>query len=285
MTDRSRLFLELLEGRVLIFDGAMGTSVHALDLPLADYHGLENCTEILNLSRPDAVERIHRDFLTAGCDAVETNTFGGMKHVLAEFDLQARCHEINRIAAQIARRAADACSTPDKPRFVVGSLGPGTKLLTLRQISYDEMLDSYYVQSCGLLEGGVDVMLIETCQDILQTKCVIEAVKRAFAKMGRRTPLMCQVTMETTGTMLLGTDIAGALVAIEAFPEVDVIGLNCATGPQEMSEHIRYLARTCTRKLSVLPNAGLPQVVNGQPHFPLSPEALAHWLLEFVAED
>lgn len=285
MSDRSKLFLELLNQRVLIFDGAMGTSVHALDLPLSDYHGLENCTEILNFSRPDAVERIHRDFLEVGCDAVETNTFGGMKHVLVEFDLQNRCHEINLKAAQIARRAADASSTPDKPRFVIGSLGPGTKLVTLRQISYDEMLDSYFTQACGLLEGGADVMLIETCQDILQTKCVIEAVKRAFTKVGRRTPLMCQVTMETTGTMLLGTDIAGALVAIEAFPEVDVIGLNCATGPQEMSEHIRYLSRTSTRKLSVLPNAGLPQVVDGRPHFPLSPEALAHWLLEFVTED
>lgn len=285
MSDRSSLFLELLNQRVLIFDGAMGTSVHALNLPLSDYHGLENCTEILNFTRPDAVERIHRDFLEAGCDAVETNTFGGMKHVLAEFDLQDRCHELNRTAAQIARRAADALSTPERPRFVVGSLGPGTKLVTLRQISYDEMLDSYFAQACGLLEGGVDVMLIETCQDILQTKCVIEAVKRAFVRTGRRTPLMCQVTMETTGTMLLGTDIAGALVAIEAFPEVDVIGLNCATGPQEMSEHIRYLARTCTRKLSVLPNAGLPQVVDGQPYFPLSPDALAHWLREFVVED
>ncbi|GMU80661.1 MAG: 5-methyltetrahydrofolate--homocysteine methyltransferase [Planctomycetota bacterium] len=282
---RSKLFLERLAEQVLIFDGAMGTSIHALDLPLSDYNGLENCSEVLNLTRPDAIESIHRSFFDVGCDAVETNTFGGMKHVLAEFDLQDRCHEINLRAAEIARRAADAASTPRQPRFVIGSLGPGTRLVTLRQISYDEMLDSYYALSLGLLEGGVDAMLIETCQDILQTKCALEAVRMAFSKVGRRTPLMCQVTMETTGTMLVGTDIAGALTAIETYPEVDVVGLNCATGPQEMSEHIRYLARTSTRCLSVLPNAGLPQLVNGQAYFPLSPDELARWLREFVEVD
>lgn len=282
---RSMLFLERLAEQVLIFDGAMGTSIHALDLPLSDYNGLENCSEILNLTRPDAIESIHRSFFDVGCDAVETNTFGGMKHVLAEFGLQDRCHEINLRAAEIARRAADAASTPRQPRFVIASLGPGTRLVTLRQISYDEMLDSYHAMSVGLLEGGVDVMLIETCQDILQTKCALEAVRLAFAKVGRRTPLMCQVTMETTGTMLVGTDIAGALTAIETYPEVDVVGLNCATGPQEMSEHVRYLARTSTRYLSVLPNAGLPQLVNGQAHFPLSPDELARWLREFVEVD
>ncbi len=278
-------FLSLARRGGLILDGAMGTSVHALDLPLSDYNGLENCTEILNFTRPDAVERIHRDFLEVGCDAVETNTFGGMKHVLAEFGLQDRCRELNVQAARIARRAADACSTPDRPRFVVGSMGPGTKLVTLRQIDYDAMLDSYFEQAVGLLEGGVDALLIETCQDILQTKVAIEAVRRAWDRAGRRTPLMCQVTMETTGTMLMGTEMAAAIAAIEAYPEVDVIGLNCATGPQEMSEHIRLLGATTSRLISVLPNAGLPQVVNGQPHFPLSPGELARWLKEFVEID
>lgn len=279
------VFLRRLAERVLIFDGAMGTSVHALDLPLSDYQGLENCTEILTLTRPDAVEEIHRSFLQVGCDAVETNTFGGMKHVLAEFDLQDRCYELNRTAAQIARRAADAFSTPDWPRFVVGSIGPGTKLISLRQIDYDTMLDSYFEQIRGLLDGGCDVLLIETCQDILQTKVAIEAARRAWERCGRRTPLMCQVTMETTGTMLMGTEIAAAVATLEVYPEVDVIGLNCATGPQEMSEHVRYLGKHSTRPISVLPNAGLPQVVDGKPYFPLSPEEMARWLREFVEQD
>lgn len=282
---RAAAFLRALDERVLVFDGAMGTSVHALDLPLSDYEGLENCTEILNFSRPDAVEQIHRSFLQVGCDAVETNTFGGMKHVLAEFDLAERCYELNLTAARIARRACDALSTAAQPRFAIGSIGPGTKLVTLRQIDYDTMLDSYYEQIRGLVDGGVDALLIETCQDILQTKVAIQAARLNFERCGRKLPLMCQVTMETTGTMLVGADIAAALTAIEAYPEVDVVGLNCATGPQEMSEHIRFLSRNCTRKLSVLPNAGLPQLVNGQPYFPLSPEELARWLKEFVEVD
>ncbi|QOJ14247.1 MAG: homocysteine S-methyltransferase family protein [Planctomycetia bacterium] len=278
-------FLAALDRGVLILDGAMGTSVHALDLALTDYQGLENCTEVLNFTRPDAVERIHRDFLEVGCDAVETNTFGGMKHVLAEFELEPRCYELNVTAAQIARRACDAYSTAERPRFVVGSIGPGTKLVSLRQVDYDFLLDSYAEQIRGLVDGGVDALLIETCQDILQTKIAIHAARMSFERIGRKLPLMCQVTMETTGTMLVGTDMAAAVTAIEAFPEVDVIGLNCATGPQEMSEHIRYLARSCTRRLSVLPNAGLPVVVNGQAHFPLAPAELARWLREFVATD
>ncbi|MGE0480835.1 MAG: methionine synthase [Phycisphaerae bacterium] len=278
-------FLEVLSQRVLVFDGAMGTSIHALDLPLGDYRDLENCSEVLNLTRPDAIEQIHRSFLEVGCDAVETNTFGGSRITLGEFGLTDRTYDINRAAAQIARRACDAFSTPQKPRFVIGSVGPGTRLVSLRQTTYDALVDSFFEQARGLLDGGADVMLIETCQDILQSKCAIEAVKRAFQRCGRRTPLMVQVTMETTGTMLVGTDMAAAVTTLEAFREVDVIGLNCATGPQEMSEHIRYLAANCTRPLSVLPNAGLPQIVNGQPHFPLAPAELARWLREFVEQD
>jgi 5-methyltetrahydrofolate--homocysteine methyltransferase len=278
-------FLAAIRERVLVFDGAMGTSLHALELPLSDYNGLENCSEILSDTRPDAIERIHRSYLEVGCDAVETNTFGGMKHVLAEFGLAGRCHELNVKSAQIARRAVEAFSTAEWPRFVVGSIGPGTKLISLRQIDYDTMLDSYFEQVRGLLDGGCDVLLIETCQDILQTKVAIEAVRRAWDRCGRRTPLMCQVTMETTGTMLMGTEIAAALTALETFPEVDVIGLNCATGPQEMSEHVRYLGKYCTRPISVMPNAGLPQVVDGKPHFPLAPEEMARWLKDFVEQD
>ena len=285
MTDTESAFVRCLTERALVFDGAMGTSIHALDLPLRDYRGLENCSEILNETRPDAIEQIHRSFLEVGCDAVETNTFGANRIVLAEFGLAERTYELNVAAARVARRAVQAYTTPDRPRFVVGSIGPGTKLISLRQVGYDELEGSYFEQIRGLLDGGADVLLIETCQDILQTKTTIQAARRAFQVCGRRVPLMCQVTMETTGTMLMGTDIAAAVVAIEAFPEVDVIGLNCATGPQEMSEHVRYLSRNCSRLISVLPNAGLPQVVDGQPRFPLTPAEMARWLREFIEVD
>ncbi len=285
MPDADCAFLRLLAERVLVFDGAMGTSIHALELPLSDYRGLENCSEVLNETCPDVIERIHRDFLDVGCDAVETNTFGANRVVLGEFGLAERTYDLNVMAAQIARRACAAYATPQRPRFVVGSIGPGTKLISLRQIGYDELLASYLEQMRGLLDGGVDVLLIETCQDILQAKTAIQAARQAFEQCGRRVPLMCQVTMETTGTMLMGTEIAAAVVALEAFPEVDVIGLNCATGPQEMSEHVRHLARHCTRHISVLPNAGLPQVVDGRPHFPLTPAELARWLREFITVD
>jgi 5-methyltetrahydrofolate--homocysteine methyltransferase len=279
------LFLRCLADRVLVFDGAMGTNLHALELALHDYHGLENCSEILNQTRPDVIEGIHRSFLEVGCDAVETNTFGANRIVLAEFGAADRTYALNVSAAQIARRACAACATPQRPRFVVGSIGPGTKLISLRQVSYDELHASYLEQIRGLLDGGVDVLLIETCQDILQTKTALAAARAAFDASGRRVPLMCQVTMEATGTMLMGTDIAAVVATLETFPEVDVLGLNCATGPQEMSEHVRYLSRTCARYLSVLPNAGLPQVVNGRPHFPLTPAELARWAHEFVVAD
>ncbi len=278
-------FLKAVEQRVLVLDGAMGTSVHTYDLPLSDYLNLENCTEILCRTRPDVIREIHRSFLEVGCDAVETNTFGSNKIVMAEFGLVDQVRELNRLAAEIARQACDAFSTPDRPRFAIGSLGPGTKLVSLRQITFDALEDSYAEQVRGLMDGGVDVILIETCQDILQCKAALAGVEIAFAEARRRVPIMVQVTMETTGTMLVGTDIAAALVALDAYPQIDVIGLNCATGPQEMSEHIRHLSHYCTRKISVVPNAGLPQVVDGQPHYPLTPDELARWLKEFVEED
>ncbi|GMV97027.1 MAG: 5-methyltetrahydrofolate--homocysteine methyltransferase [Phycisphaerae bacterium] len=278
-------FSAALDQRVLVFDGAMGTGVHAFDLPLSDYLGHENCTEILCLTRPDVIREIHAGFLRVGCDAVETNTFGANKIVMAEFGLVDRVRELNRVAARIARDACRAFSTPDRPRFAVGSMGPGTKLVSLRQTTFDALADSYAEQARGLIEGGVDALLIETCQDILQCKAAIAGIETAFAEMHRRVPIMVQITMETTGTMLVGTDIAAALVALDAYPQVEVIGLNCATGPQEMSEHVRYLSAHCTRKLSVIPNAGLPLVVDGRPFYPLTPDELARWLAEFVEQD
>ncbi|MCH7871509.1 MAG: methionine synthase [Planctomycetes bacterium] len=266
-------------------DGAMGTSIHALDLPLSDYRDLENCIEILNETRPDAIEGIHRGFLEVGCDAVETNTFGANKIVLAEYDIAERAYDLNVQSARIARKVAYEFSTPERPRFVIGSIGPGTKLITLRQVDYDTMLESYAEQARGLIAGGVDALSIETCQDILQCKTAVYAARTAMTGAGVRLPLIVHVTMETTGTMLVGTDIAAALVALDAFPEIDVIGLNCATGPQEMSEHIRHLARRSRRPISVMPNAGLPRLVDGKSHFPLAPDELAKWLLEFVEVD
>ena len=278
-------FVKRLEREVLIFDGAMGTSIHAHGLPLEDYRGLENCSEILSETRPDVIEQIHRSFLDAGCDVVETNTFGANPIVLAEYELAQRTYDLNVQAARIARRAVEACSTPEHPRFVAGSIGPGTQLVSLRQTTYDTLADGYVEQIRGLLDGGADLLLIETCQDILQVKAAIHAARSAFEVCGRAVPLMCQVTMETTGTMLLGTDIAAALTTLEAFPEVAVIGLNCATGPQEMSAHVRHLAANCSRRISVMPNAGLPQLVDGHPHFPLTPREFARWLLEFIEVD
>ncbi len=278
-------FLECLKTRVLFFDGAMGTAIQDRDLPLSDYNDLENCSEVITLTRPDVIVETHAEFLRVGCDAIETNTFGGMKHVLAEFDLAERTYEINRTAAELARGVADKFATTDKPRFVAGSMGPGTKLPTLRQIDWDTVVDSYAEQVRGLLDGGVDLLAIETCQDILQAKGALWAAVSTMTERGRTVPIIVQVTMETFGTMLVGTDLAAAVAALDAYPEIQVIGFNCATGPQEMSEHVRYLKQNCDRFLSVQPNAGLPQLVEGKPHYALTPDELAKWLKEFVEVD
>ncbi|MBL8843474.1 MAG: methionine synthase [Planctomycetes bacterium] len=275
---------ELARQRIVLFDGGMGTALMQRKLPLADYLDCENCSETVNLARPDVVEEIHRSFFAAGCDAVETNTFGANEVVLAEFDLAARTREINRIAAQIARKAAAAFETKERPRYVVGSIGPGTRLPSLGHTTFAVLEKSYHEQAQGLLDGGVDALLIETCQDILQTKAALCGVLSAQEARGVKLPLMVQLTMETTGTMLVGTELAAALVALEPYP-IDVLGLNCATGPQEMGEHVAYLCRHAPMIVSCQPNAGLPQMVDGQPHYPLKPADLARWLERFVRED
>ena len=288
-------FLESLKDRILIVDGAMGTSVFAHDLSVeADYRGCENCPEILIESRPDVIESIHTRFLEAGADCIETNTFGGNKIVLAEFDLQDRTYALNKSAAEIARRAVDKFNQSDRgrgrpgsqgQRFVLGSMGPGTKLPSLGQTTFDILEDSYREQARGLLDGGVDAFIIETCQDILQAKAAICGVTAAMEEKGRQIPIIVQVTIEITGTMLVGTEIGAAIVALEAYPQVSVIGMNCATGPQEMSEHVRAMSQSCNRPLSVVPNAGLPQLVDGKTHYPLTPAELARWCKEFVVAD
>ena len=278
-------FLDILSQRVLVFDGAVGTNLHRRNLPLSDYRGLENCLEVLNLTRPDAIGDLHRSFLEVGCDAVTSNSFSGSRLVLAEFGLGEEVVEINRLAAKLARSVCDEFSSPKQPRFVIGSIGPGTKLPSLGQTSWDQLVESYTPQIVGLLEGGADVLNIETCQDLLQAKTAIEAADQAMRQVGREVPVICSVTIETSGTMLLGTELAAAVVALEPYEQVKVIGINCATGPQEMSEHVRCLGSACDRYLLVQPNAGLPQLVEGQPRYTLAPAELARWLVEFVEAD
>ncbi|MDD5720633.1 MAG: methionine synthase, partial [Candidatus Krumholzibacteria bacterium] len=216
---------------------------------------------------------------------IETNTFGANKLVLAEFGLADQTYALNRTAARLAKGCAERFSAPDNPRFVLGSIGPGTKLPSLGQTTFDILEESYAEQARGLLDGGVDALIIETCQDILQTKTAICGATRAMREKAREVPLIVQVTMEATGTMLVGTETAAALVAIESYPQGQVVGLNCATGPQEMAEHVRHLSRHCARCISVVPNAGLPQIVDGKPHYVLTPEELARWLRDFVVLD
>ncbi len=275
--------LKALSQRVLVFDGPMGTEIHSADLTLDDFNGLEGCNELLVDTRPDVIETIHERYFRAGADVVETNTFGGMSYVLDEFDIGDRSFELNEMAAKLARRVADRMSTADRPRFVAGSMGPGTKLVTLGHITPEELFASYKVYAKGLIAGGVDCLNIETCQDILQVKLAIIASRDAMEELGREVPIFCTVTIETTGTMLVGSDIAAAVTTLEAMP-VDVIGLNCATGPDLMQESVRFLGQVTTRQIMVMPNAGLPRNVNGNAVYDLTPKELATSQARFVSE-
>jgi 5-methyltetrahydrofolate--homocysteine methyltransferase len=276
--------LDALRDQVLLADGGMGSQVQALPLEIeADYWGRENCTDVLTLSRPDLVRQIHHRYFAAGADMVETNSFGASPVTLAEFDLQDRAFEINRRAGELAREAAEGFAD-DRHRWVLGSIGPGTKLPSLGNIAYDALEAALAEQSRGLIAGGVDAILIETCQDTLQIKAAVNGVKLARAAAGSDIPIFVSVTVETTGTLLVGPDIAAAATVIQAL-DVPMIGLNCATGPQEMAEHVRWLAANWPGPISVLPNAGLPELVDGQTRYPLAPADLASWLERFVAED
>ncbi|HZP62012.1 MAG TPA: methionine synthase [Terriglobales bacterium] len=276
-------FLQSVRERVIVYDGAMGTNIHKRNPTLDDYWGKENCSEVLVLSRPDIIRDIHADFLRVGCDVIETDTFGGMSIVLNEFGLGDRVREINIAAAKLAKDVAAQFSTKDKPRFVAGSMGPSTKLPSLGHISYEEMRASYEEQAAALIEGGVDVLLVETCQDLLQAKIAAIGVLDALQKAGKRLPVTVQVTLQESGTMLLGTEIGAAHTALEPF-DVDVIGLNCATGPAEMNDAVRYLALNSTKEVSVLPNAGLPVNEGGHAVFKLTPEQLAEYHKHFVQD-
>ncbi len=276
-------FLQTVKERVVIYDGAMGTNIQFRNPSVDDFWGKEGCNEILVLSRPEIIQDIHAGFLAIGCDVVETDTFGATRVVLSEYDLQDKVAEINLAAARLAREVAQQFSTKDKPRFVAGSIGPTTKLPSLGHIKFDEMAAAYQEQASALIEGGVDVLLIETCQDLLQAKAALVGVFDAMQKAGKRLPVTVQVTLEATGTMLLGTEIGAALTALEPF-DVDVIGLNCATGPAEMNDAVRYLSVNSTKQVSVLPNAGLPQNEGGRAVYRLKPDELATYHRHFVQD-
>src|SRR6266705_2509077 len=278
-------FLETLNDRIVVFDGAMGTNLHAQDLTVDDYGGpqFEGCPEHLLISKPEAVEKVHAGFLEVGCDVLETNSFGGASIVLAEYGIADLAYELNLKAAQLAKRVASDFSTNEKPRWVAGSMGPTTKLPTLGHISFNDMKASYREQVRGLLDGGADLLIVETCQDLLQTKSALAAIFEEFTSSKRRVPVIAQVTIEAFGTMLMGTEIAAALTAVEPFP-IDVFGMNCATGPQQMAENVRHLCQNSKFAVSVIPNAGIPENVGGHAVFKETPESLSKELSHFARD-
>jgi 5-methyltetrahydrofolate--homocysteine methyltransferase len=276
-------FLKAVQDRVVIYDGAMGTCIQQFNPTLDDFWGKENCSEVLCLSRPDIIREIHASYFDAGADVVETNTFGGSRIVLTEFQLEDKIAEINHAAVKLAREVADSYSSKGRKRFVAGSIGPTTKLPSLGHIKFDDMVAVFEEQGIALIEAGVDVLLIETSQDLLQTKCAVVGMLDAMKKVGKRVPLQVQVTLEATGTMLLGTDISAALTALEVY-DVDIIGMNCATGPVEMNDAVRHLGMYSPKEVSVLPNAGLPQNEGGRAVYKLQPQELADYHKHFIVD-
>ena len=272
-----------LSKRVVIVDGAMGTMLQAQNPTLADFQNHEGCNEILNITRPDIVKAVHSEYLAAGVDAIETNTFGANFANLAEYGIEDRIYELAFAGAKLAREVADQYSTKEKPRWVLGSLGPGTKLPTLGHTTYDFLKEAYKTASDGLIKGGCDALLIETTQDLLQAKAATNGARAAIDESKKDIVLIAQVTIETNGTMLMGSEIGAALNALEPIG-VDLIGLNCATGPAEMSEHLRVLSKGASIGLSVMPNAGLPILGAGGAHYPLTPSELAKSLKQFVVD-
>ncbi|HEX5596981.1 MAG TPA: methionine synthase [Micromonosporaceae bacterium] len=275
--------LEALTSRILVADGAMGTMLQSADLDLDDFEGHEGCNEVLNVTRSEVVRSVHEAYLAVGADCIETNTFGTNLGNLGEYGIEHRIRELAEAGARIAREAADEWSTPEHPRFVLGAVGPGTKLPTLGHTPYSSLRQAYWENAAGLLVGGVDALIIETCQDLLQAKAAVTGARRAMKEVGRDVPVICQVTIETTGTMLLGSEIGAALTALEPLG-IDLIGLNCATGPAEMTEHLRYLSQHARIPLSVMPNAGLPQLMAEGARYPLTPDELVEALDRFVNE-
>jgi 5-methyltetrahydrofolate--homocysteine methyltransferase len=281
----SNNFLDLLKEKVIVFDGAMGSNLQSQSLTIEDWGGanFENCSENLLYTRPDAIEQVHVGFLEVGCDVIETNSFGGGEVVLQEFGIADKAYDVNKLAASFAKNLANQYSTKAKPRFVAGSIGPGTKLPTLGHINYVDLKQNYYQQVRGLFDGGVDMFVVETCQDILQTKAALSAIFDFFAEKRIKLPVIAQVTIETFGTMLNGTEISAALTALEPFP-IDVIGMNCGTGPKQMADSLKYLCENAPMYVSVLPNAGLPEVKDGKQHYDETPESFAKQVEHFAKD-
>ena len=282
-------YLQAIADRVLVFDGAMGTNIQRHHPTPDDFGGksLEGCNDHLVLTRPDIIQSIHESFLAEGCDVVETCTFQSTPHRLREWGIEEKTHDLNVAAARLARAACDKFATPEHPRFVAGSIGPTGMLLSssdpvLSNTTYAHLEENYYFQARALVEGGVDVLLVETAQDILEVKAAVAGFERLFAEIGRRVAVQAQITLDTSGRMLLGTDIASAMTTLEAL-SIDVIGLNCSTGPEHMREPIRYLAQSASRPVSCIPNAGLPlNTGTGDAVYPLEPEPMAEMLRDFV---
>ena len=275
-------FLDLSKEKIIFFDGAMGTSIQSFPLTNDDFHGKDGCNEILVKTKPELIKQIHASFLEVGCDVIETNSFGSSSIVLNEYDIADESYDLNFLSAKIARETAKDFSN-SKPRFVAGSIGPTTKLPTLGHISYKQMKDSFLIQAQGLMDGGIDLFLLETCQDLLQIKACLSAVFQIMQEKKKKIPVIVQITIERTGTMLVGADIQTAFCAIEPY-EIDAIGMNCATGPLEMSEHIRHLCKTSRSPVSCIPNAGIPENVKGKSHYHLSPEEFSKTLSHFVTD-
>ncbi|HAJ64410.1 MAG TPA: methionine synthase [Cyanobacteria bacterium UBA8543] len=273
------------ERPVIVFDGAMGSSLQTQNLTAEDFGGAhyEGCNEYLVITKPEAVEKVHRGFLEVGADVIETDTFGGASIVLAEYDLADQAYILNKKAAELAKRVAAEYSTPEKPRFVAGSIGPTTKLPTLGHIDFDTMQASFAEQARGLYDGGADLLIVETCQDVLQIKAALNGIEEVFQEKGARLPLMVSVTMEVQGTMLLGSEIGAALTILERYP-IDILGLNCATGPDRMADHIKFLSEHSPFVVSCIPNAGLPENVGGHAHYKLTPMELRMALMHFVED-
>lgn len=275
-------FLDLCKEKIIIFDGAMGTSIHSLPLSLDDYEGHEGCSEILVKTTPDAIKKIHESFLKVGSDVIETNSFGSSSIVLNEYNIPNESYNLSFLSAKLAKEVASDYKNKS-PRFVAGSIGPTTKLPTLGHISYKDMKKSFYIQANGLLDGGADLFIIETCQDILQAKAALGAVFDLMKEKNKKLPVIVQLTIEAMGTMLVGSDIQAAFTALEPY-EIDVIGMNCATGPLEMSDHIRYLCQVSPYFVSCMPNAGIPENVGGKSVYKLTPPELLKSLKHFVED-
>jgi 5-methyltetrahydrofolate--homocysteine methyltransferase len=282
----SRELLNILQDRILVFDGATGTSLQSQNLTPADFGGEDytGCNEYLNLVKPEAPEKVHRGFLEAGADIIETNTFGGTSIVLAEYGLAEKAYEINRRAAEIASKMASEYSADGHRKYVAGSMGPTTKLPSLGHIEFDAMRESYKTQAKGLLDGGADLLIVETCQDLLQAKSALAAIQEVCEEKGTTPAVVVSITIEAMGTMLMGTEISAALTTIEPYDFVTVFGMNCATGPKEMEDNVRYLCETSPKPVFVMPNAGLPENINGQACYHLAPDELEHWMRRFVNE-